>query len=282
MEARSVSPWRFDPSSSSWTISAGMSSLPPGSDLTLATFNVWFDDYEREARCDALLRLLQQCGADIIALQEITHHVHRQILQHPWVRQEFAVSDATGASFSDYGVLLLSRLPVLGFEFHDLPTTMSRKLLLGRVKTGAGDLAVCSLHLESLQEFGLYREEQLEEIFRILEPEENAILLGDFNFCSSWEENRRIDERYSDLWPLLHPDDPGWTVDGEANAMRRALGKSGKQVRFDRILVRSDQRAFRLRSMRLLGQDPITPDQPDLLISDHFGLAATLHVDRPH
>ena len=194
------------------------------------------------------------------------------------MRRDFAVSDATGTTIPDYGVLLLSRLPVGRFELHDLPTTMSRKLLLGQVRTGTVDFSVGALHLESLKEFGLYREEQLKEVFRILESCENAILMGDFNFCSTSEENSLLDERYTDLWPLLHPDGPGWTVDGESNAMRRALGKSGKQVRFDRILVRAARGALKLRSISLLGTDPISPARPELFPSDHFGVTATLEI----
>jgi len=271
-------PWQFDKSKEEWTTASGTLVSSRRADMTVATFNVWFDEFEREARWDALLDLLQRCDADIIALQEVTPPFLARMLRKSWLRSDFTVSDARGATMPDYGVVLLSRVPVGEFELHELPTTMSRKLLLGRIRTGTLDISVGCLHLESLKEFGLYREEQLREIFRILEPAENAILLGDFNFCSTWDENLKIDDRYADLWPLLHPDDPGWTVDGEANAMRKALGKSGKQVRFDRILVRSAKGALRLRSIRLLGREPLSPKRPDVFPSDHLGLAATLQI----
>jgi tyrosyl-DNA phosphodiesterase 2 len=267
--------WSFDHSKQAWT-PAGKSIQFSRPNITLATFNVWFGEYELSARCDALLGLLRDCGADIIALQEVTAPFLERMLAQSWVRRDFVISDATGATFPDYGVVLLSRVPVHRFELYDLPTTMSRKLVLCRLAAGALNLDVGAVHLESLKEFGMYREEQLRAIFRILEPRENAVLLGDFNFCSSWDENELIDDRYSDLWPLLHPDDPGWTVDGESNAMRPALGKSGKQVRFDRILVRAKSGSLQVQSIRLLGTAPVSPDLPEVFPSDHFGLVATL------
>jgi tyrosyl-DNA phosphodiesterase 2 len=270
-------PWRFDDSKQEWDI-AGVTAPKWREELTFATFNVWFEEHEFTARSDAMFALLRRSGADVIALQEVIPRFLDRLLKLDWVRREFAVSDATGATIPDYGVVLLSRLPVRRFEFHDLPTTMSRKLLLGRLESGPLELSVGTVHLESLKEFGLYREEQLQRIFGILEPCKNTVLLGDFNFCSMSEENARIDDRYADLWPLAHPDAPGWTVDGEANGMRQALGKSGKQVRFDRILVRSERGVFKLMSINLLGADPISPERPDVYPSDHFGLVATLEL----
>ena len=274
-------PWGFDPSLQRWVDRGAAAAAAPRAAVTLATFNVWFEEHEFDARGAAMLGLLRTSGADVIALQEVTAPFLERMLREDWVRREFTVSDATASTIPDYGVILLSRLPVRAFEVHDLPTTMSRTLLVARVATGSRDLTVGGVHLESIPEFAPYREAQLREIFRILEPAENAVLMGDFNFCSTWEENANLDDRYADLWPLLHPDDPGWTVDGESNAMRRALGKSAKRVRFDRILARSAGGALKLRSIGLLGTEPISPDRPDLLPSDHFGLAATLEIGGP-
>ena len=275
---RSLEPWRVEPSSGSWIRDGGKAPIGRPSTVTLATFNVWFGDHEFEARGAAMIGLLRESGADLLALQEVTLPFLRRLLREDWVRREFYISDADGSTFSDYGTVLLSRFPVLGFEIHELRSTMNRTLLLARTGLGALPWVVGCVHLESLLDFASCRAEQLRQVFEILEREENAVVLGDFNLCSTWAENAQLDERYSDLWPLAHPDRPGWTVDTDANRMRQVLGKSRKNVRFDRILVRSKSGLLRLRSMDLLGAGPVSPDRPDLYPSDHFGLMATLDV----
>lgn len=44
------------------------------------------------------------------------------------------------------------------------------------------------------------RKEQLKIIFEAMSACPNAILMGDFNFCSTWKENSNIDPTYTDLW----------------------------------------------------------------------------------
>jgi len=277
-EPRVLSPWKF--SGGDWRPGSAEPAATPPTTLKVATFNVWFEDHEFESRAAAILLLLRESGADVIALQEVKLRFLERALREPWIRDEFTLSDADGSTIADYGVILLSRLPVLGLELYDLPSTMGRQLLTARVAAGKLDLVVATTHLESLSEFGMYREEQLRKIFRVLEPAENALLLGDFNFCSSSVENEALDERYADLWPLSRPEEPGWTVDGQANAMRRSLGKSKKRARYDRIFARSNGRSFKIRSIRLLGTEPVSPELPDLFPSDHFGVWAELGLFR--
>jgi len=63
---------------------------------------------------------------------------------------------------------------------------MERDLLLVRLTTrGGAPCVVGVVHLESRANENL-REAQLQACARVLECEGNAILLGDFNFCSQW------------------------------------------------------------------------------------------------
>jgi tyrosyl-DNA phosphodiesterase 2 len=147
---------------------------------------------------------------------------------------------------------------------------MNRDLVLARVDAGGRELVVGGTHLESYRESAGCRAEQLREVFRVLEDARDVALMGDFNFCSTWEENGALDPAFVDLWPRLRKE-PGWTVDSEVNTMRGALGKKDKSVRFDRILLKSG--VFRATSIELLGTAAIGKD---LFPSDHFGLRARL------
>ena len=68
----------------------------------------------------------------------------------------------------------------------------------------------------------------------------------------------------------------GYTEDTEINRMRLLHKNKEKQVRFDRILLRSGSPGWRPESVRLIGTRPIDPDLPEVFPSDHFGLAGSL------
>ena len=77
-------------------------------------------------------------------------------------------------------------------------------------------MKVGTVHLESLEHNAEIRENQLDTIFEIFQAMDSAreekssfLLMGDFNFGSNWPENTKIKTSYVDLWPYLHPNDPG-------------------------------------------------------------------------
>jgi tyrosyl-DNA phosphodiesterase 2 len=100
-------------------------------------------------------------------------------------------------------------------------------------------------------------------------------LCGDFNFCSTWpEENQNIPPDFRDLWPILHPNEPGWTEDTAINIMRYEMKHSHKQVRFDRVLLFASEpvnNRFVPEFMELVGTEHI-PNNGAVWPSDHFGL----------
>jgi hypothetical protein len=79
-----------------------------------------------------------------------------------------------------------------------------------------------------------------------------------------------------DLWPALRGQAPGHTEDTDVNVMLRNVKAKAKNVRFDRVLLRSTGGAWRPRSIELLGTAPIAEASPDVFPSDHFGLAAVI------
>jgi hypothetical protein len=119
------------------------------------------------------------------------------------------------------------------------------------------------------------RAQQLAEVFPRLALDPHVILTGDFNLDPSWPENQNLDPAYQDIWPLLHPSEPGYTEDTEVNTMRRIQTGKHKQVRFDRILLRSEQPGWRAESIQMIGTESISPEMPDAFPSDHFGLVGT-------
>jgi len=141
-------------------------------------------------------------------------------------------------------------------------------------------LAVGTIHLESLKHNAAYRKQQLHLVFPILlSASDTSVLMGDFNFCSSWDENTNITQsEYTDLWDALHGSDPGYTEDTDLNKMLYAQRQETKKVRFDRVILRDETKQWEPSTIRILGTEPFLPPagEPEVWISDHFGLQASV------
>jgi tyrosyl-DNA phosphodiesterase 2 len=174
-----------------------------------------------------------------------------------------------------YGVLLLTRWTPQRLILHPLPSEMSRDLLVAEWNLNGQHIAVATVHLESERASAPARAVQLGRIFPLLSRAPHAMLMGDFNFCSSWaEEQANLDPSYLDVWPALRPGEPGYTEDTAVNLMRLNDRGRHKQVRFDRVLLRSMPGGWSPENITLLGDRPVGPDAPELFPSDHFGLLA--------
>jgi tyrosyl-DNA phosphodiesterase 2 len=278
---RELSAARFDPEAGRW-LAVPASSAPTSGQLTLATYNVWFDRYANNVRRTALLEILAACNADVIALQEATPALLDRILATDWIRARYAISDIKGDTVLPYGTLLLTRWTPDRLRLYALPTKLWRSLLVTEFDLNGARTSIATVHLESKRSSEATRSAQLEQIFRLLAPADHAVLMGDFNFCSSWrQENERIDPAYLDLWSTLRPDEAGYTEDTTINAMLRAKEGEEKQVRYDRILLRSIASGWDPVSIRLLGDAPVSPATPEVFPSDHFGLLASARWTGP-
>jgi len=55
-------------------------------------------------------------------------------------------------------------------------------------------------------------------------------------------------------------------------------GTIGSNNRFDRMLIRSQNNAWQVQSIEIIGKEPIYIETGEVVnISDHFGLLAQLH-----
>jgi len=240
--------------------------------FTIATLNVWFADYYFEQRCRAILAMLENFQPDVITLQEVTPAFLAEVKRSPWLQASYSISDIYGDSVDPYGVIILSKLPIRDWEFFPLPSAMGRSLVTARAELNQKSIMFASVHLESQAHAAQTRAKQLSRIFPLLGIEHHVILTGDFNFCSTWDENSNLDPTYQDIWPVLHQNNPGFTEDTDRNTMRMLYTGKQKQVRFDRILLRSGQPGWQAESIELIGTEQIQYATPNIFPSDHFGL----------
>ncbi|WP_173007874.1 endonuclease/exonuclease/phosphatase family protein [Mycolicibacterium sp. P1-18] len=261
----------FDVASKRWVDGGGAAPVARD-ELVVATFNVWFSDFHAEERFRAIADVLSRKVPDVMVFQEVTPAALEILLAQPWIRVRYRRAEVTGGDVGNYGMLMLSRLPISNVTYTRVPTNLARGFLTAELDTGGQPLTVVGLHLESGKAAARLRTRQLGRVFGALRRTENAVVLGDFNMRDA--ENDRIGPPYRDLWPLLRPDDDGFTEDTTINLMRLDSKNKQRHVRFDRVLLKGN--GWTATDVELLGTEPISPALPRVFPSDHFGVLCRL------
>ena len=145
-------------------------------ELTVATFNIWFDDFHAEQRYLAIADLLCERRPDVIVLQEVTPAALEIFLGQPWLRDQYLSASAVGGDAGNYGMLMLSRVPITRAAHSWLPTRQSRGFLDADFCWNDARPIVCCLHLDSGKSSARLRGWQLGRIFRAQKSAEDAVL----------------------------------------------------------------------------------------------------------
>lgn len=261
---------KFDVTSNRWVPAGGPAG--PGvtdrDELVLTTFNIWFNDFHAQDRWRAIAQLLSRNPPDIMVFQEVTPEALALFLEQPWIRVRYRRAAVTGRTVGNYGLLLLSRLPLDRVTYTRLPTRLQRGFLTAELTVGGRPVVIAGIHLESGKASARLRERQLGRVFGALRRAESAVVLGDFNMRDS--ENGIITRPFRDLWPVLRPGEDGYTEDTSINLMRYDSKNKHRHVRFDRVLLKGDRWAP--TDIELLGMEPLSEDLPRVFPSDHFGV----------
>ncbi|MET0900743.1 MAG: endonuclease/exonuclease/phosphatase family protein [Mycobacterium sp.] len=266
----------FDAASGRWLAQRLTDADERRDQLTVATYNIWFNEQHAERRYQAIADLLSQDPPDIMAFQEVNDTALSVLLAQRWIRRQYVSAAMTGPGVGNYGMLMLSRVPIRRVTYTKLPTRLSRGYLTAQLTVNGDPLSILSTHLESSKAAVHLRARQLGRMFDSQRDSDNVLIMGDFNMRDS--ENSRIDTNYRDVWPLLRPDDPGFTEDTSINHMRYDMKDKHRHVRFDRVLVKGA--AWVPESIELLGREPISRKLPRIFPSDHFGVQCTLRRAR--
>ena len=286
--------FRYEPRSSTWI---EVEAAAPGSEapatpaqLTVATLNVLFDLYDPELldtrrRTRATLALLRPVDADLIALQEVTAPFLQALLELPWVREHYFVSEGPSArTVEPYGQVLLSRFPFASLS--QCVFSRDKRIIAGELAFAEGPLWVATPHLTSDHDpsGAAARTAQLQSLVHWARALPEVLLLGDFNAGDDAPELQGLEEEgLTDAWKALRPGEAGFTYDPSRNALAALTTTSGRSRRLDRILVRSSSGRLLPRAVRLFAEAPLSgPPAPGggaLFASDHFGVECELSHD---
>ena len=124
-----------------------------------------------------------------------------------WLADRLGYHAAFGAPTSTRtpGVSLLSRWPIESVEYVELPISRSptRVVTMATVHTPNGPTRVAATHFMTAKP-GDVRDEQAEALVDVLEDEDDAVILGDFNVVPDREEPayQVLDDAFSDVWTV--------------------------------------------------------------------------------
>jgi len=273
---RTVPVGRYDATCGRWTDTEAAGQVDREA-LTVSTYNIWFDSKHAEKRYAAIADLLSRRTPDVMVFQEVTPAALDVLLAQPWVRRRYLRVAVVGREVGNYGMLLLSRVPISEASYTRLPSRQQRGFLQASLQLNGTETVVCCIHLDSGKSSARLRGWQLRRIFRALRTAKDAVILGDFNMRDT--ENSRIGGPYQDVWPELRPDKDGFTEDTSINLMRYDMKDKHRHVRFDRVLLKGDQ--WTATDIELLGTEPIAGDMPRVFPSDHFGVECVLTGRNP-
>jgi tyrosyl-DNA phosphodiesterase 2 len=268
---RTVEITAFDSATQCWTTAARSGGVSRD-ELSLTTYNIWFDEYYAAQRHQAITDLLARNPPDVMVFQEVTPEALAIFDAQPWIRVRYQRAAVAGAGVGNYGLLVLSRIPIDRATYTRLPTELDRGFLRVELAVNGHPLTVTALHLESGKANATLRARQLRKTFGALRGARDVVVLGDFNMRDA--EDGRIDAGFVDLWPALRPEEPGFTEDTTINLMRWDSKPKQRHVRFDRVLLKGER--WTGVDIELLGTAPLSADLPRVFPSDHFGVRCRL------
>lgn len=246
-------------------------------EIKCMTYNVLADQIEVKKRVPALFKMMQESDADVIALQEVAPWFVELLLKEKWVKNYHLPKEKDKVVVSR-GLLILSKGPITKMIADFLPSRQQRAYLVVETKIKGLDLMIGTCHLESPLESGEMRAKQLDIFFNFLNPAENALLLGDFNFGDGEKpETGKIPDTFLDVWQETNKGQPGFTWNIEKSSMaKKGSFPNEASRRIDRILVKS--KVLKPKESKIIGDESLDTKK-ELFPSDHFGLTGSLKIE---
>lgn len=253
--------------------------------LTVATFNIWFDNFHLLERCRLIVKeiLEQEIPIQVITLQEVTPVSFEYLIRSP-LKNIYVFSKKEVIQSYDTLILIHNSLKVDDYVKHKFTNSISRMgryleiISVSDLKQKDLRFLIGTSHLES--EFRTYQTKlsQFCEGFEVLENMSKKsvysliLFMGDTNIIKIHDKFFKTPKFWNDLYIVCNPHQSlEYTYDYKKND--NVLLK--KQSRLDRIYYKKCNKKNNWESISfgLLGQEP-SPE--GIYASDHFGIVSTL------
>ncbi len=240
--------------------------------LSIITLNCLIDKYDKhltdlKPRMPVILKYLQEYSADVVCLQEITLKFKEQLLECPFIREHYYVTNNEPKIF---GQLILSKYQPACQNLVTLDGNHMKKYLqMGFLNKFEELVEIINLHLTSDKQTNsdYKRQEQLTQLFSEIQADK-VIVVGDFNHDDNFHEM----SGFRDVWKELCPGQEGFTFDYLENGLTSKTTKSFLRSRIDKILYKN------IQPLRI--QLAFNESVKDIWASDHFGLLSKINVNQ--
>jgi len=214
----------------------------PARGLRVATWNVLGegarDDRHapsQEERAAALVDAILALDADVVALEEVEPSLVVALAARAEVTARWALVGADAVEIIG-GLLLLA--PHGATEVAAPRVSGRRRALLARLPSGETIVAV---HLASDHrgDRAAVRREQLASLLPLVDAAPGPVVFaGDFNEEGPGVIAALAARGFVDAWPAVQGDEGGVTFDPVENPIARAISRTGRRQRIDRVLAR--------------------------------------------
>lgn len=254
--------------------------------ITIASYNIWFDKIHLSERTSSLIRSLNLLKPDIICLQEVRQEIYDVLIEHLTDYHYYFPKKIN----RDYGCVIFSKYPIVKSVNIDYETSnMGRGLTIIKIdypyyckssEICKVEIVVANSHFESLFKKLILNGEKIkqykfasEKLGKLYDIYKNVILCSDTNVMEH-EENKFdeffIDKGWVDAWKMKGIEDNKCTYDSENNMHLKAEINKYKS-RIDRILAKSNNCIMEEFSIIKSNDVYMEP-------SDHFGIFCKFSV----
>jgi exonuclease III len=258
--------------------------------ISLASFNIWFDNYEIYKRTSNLiLEILNTIPRiSVIALQEVRQCTLDFIMESNISNHYNIIKQPINQSGYDTIFLVNKEFVINKYIYHPFThTKMNRNLKIISITHNEHTFLISTSHFESefkIKNPNLYKISQINETFTILNKmiDENpdkynlVVFMGDTNITSK-EKNIKIpflDNNWKDYFiEFGSPKYLEYTYDYTKNNNVKIPVKS----RLDRIYYKNLKNIFEPYSFTFLGQEP---NNYNIYTSDHFGILGSFMFEK--
>ena len=269
--------------------------MPPVDTVKIVTLNLWGEQPPLGRRMELIVENLRALAPDVVTMQEV-----RQVGQS-LPNQATTIAEALGMSHhfatatpwggGEEGLAILSRLPIVQRDAHELPHAVpaERRILLhAGITSPTGRLEVFTTHLNYRLTDGGKREDQVvfaDAIIAAVPSDLPKIFTGDFNATPDSDEIRFLRGLHTsagkrtywqDAWERRHGRADGFTW-ARANPYTHRLRWLERDRRLDYIFVGQMKRdgVGVVRDCRIVCD---VPGDDGALCSDHYGVFAEVQL----
>lgn len=276
--------------------------------LKVLSWNVMFDRYSGQPtplgmpgidwcspqRYPVLAKLIDAEDADVVGMQEVEPAFLNFLMEQPWCQERYILScSAASSALSPWGIMMLihrRRLPVTALSYVNIPGWAGHVSLMpiATVQARGVPVQVAAIHL--LAPFTKQNENARTGQDAVLRQRltkglsGDVIAMGDFNDWPTSEFVMPPDTKYVECWPLLHPGDPGKTMD-ETNTFCKLKIEEMFFGRSDKVFLRSSRLKpveAHLVGTRSVNEENSNDEAPAYLFpSDHYGVSMTFEICKP-